>query len=88
MIKGINHQIIEISQTPSAYYEKAWLVVRPEYANLQQHLLEKEARKLLKELDAPSSMKAKRNFGFHLLRITLSACAGVIATLIVQALFI
>ena len=46
MIKGINRQIIELETTSSTYYEKAWLVIKPEYANMQQQLLEKEAKKI------------------------------------------
>lgn len=86
MIKGINRQIIELSDTPSAYYEKAWLIVRPEYANLQQHLLEKEAKKILKELDAPSAMKAKKNFGFWFWRLGLSALGGAAVALVLNIL--
>ncbi len=87
MIKGINRQIIELSDTTSTYYEKAWLVVRPEYANLHSHLLEKEAKKLLKEMDAPSTMKTKYNIVFILLRLGLSALIGAGITLAVQYLF-
>ena len=86
MIKGINRQIIELETTTSTYYEKAWLVIKPEYANLQQQLLEKEAKKMLKDLDLPSSMKFKRNFAFWVLRLGLSAILGGVITLIIQSL--
>ena len=39
MIKGINRQIIEINQTGSLYYEKALLIVKPEFSSAQQQLL-------------------------------------------------
>ena len=86
MIKGINRQIIELETTSSTYYEKAWLVIKPEYANLQQQLLEKEAKKMLKDMDVPSSMKFKRNFAFWTLRLGLAAVCGGGVTLIVQSL--
>ena len=85
MIKGINRQIIELETTQSAYYERALLVIKPEYANLQQQLLEKEAKKMLKDMDIPSSMKFKRNFAFWILRLGLSAFCGGAITLIVQS---
>jgi len=87
MIKGINHQIIELCDTSNLYYEKAWLMVKPEYANLQQHLLEKEARKLLKEIDAPSTMKARRTLPYRISRLLLSTGVGVALTLIFQSIF-
>lgn len=44
MIKGINHQIIEITQTENKYYERALLVLKPEYAAASAELLETEAK--------------------------------------------
>lgn len=59
MIKGINHQVIEITDTDNRYYERALLVLRPEYASISRELLEKEARSLLQKMDTISSAKPK-----------------------------
>lgn len=61
MIKGINHTIIEINETGSEYYERAILIVKPEYASVQRALLEDEAKKMLRKLDVPSAMRCKRS---------------------------
>lgn len=83
VIKGVSRQIIEISDPNSIYYERAWFVVRPEYAKIQQNVLEKEARSLLKDISKPSCMGVKRNFGFWAVRLGLSAILGAgISTLI------
>lgn len=83
MIKGINRQVIEISDPHSIYYEKAWLVVRPEYVRIQQSVLDKEAKKLISDISHPSCMGVKRNFGFWALRLGISAVTGAgISTLI------
>ncbi len=76
MIKGVNRQIIEISDLSSIYYERAWLVVRPEHAKVQQSALEKEAKSLMKDVSRPSCMGAKRSFSFWALRLGLSAILG------------
>ena len=52
MIKGINRQIIEINDTGNTYYEKAWLVVRPEFDSAQKELLEREAAQLIKAIQS------------------------------------
>lgn len=54
MIKGVNKQIIEVHDTQSQYYEKAYFVVRPEFSALQRDFLEKEARRIVKQAGAPS----------------------------------
>ena len=51
MIRGVSRQIIEVKETGNVYYERAYLVVRPEYARAERELLEKEARKILRKLD-------------------------------------
>lgn len=83
MIKGINRQVIEISDLSSIYYERAWLVVRPEYVKIQQNILEKEAKNLMKDISRPSCMGVKRNFSFWALRLGISAILGAgISTLV------
>ncbi len=57
MIRGISRQVIEVKETGSAYYERAFLVLRPEYASAERALLEREARRLLRKMDAPAGMK-------------------------------
>lgn len=86
MIKGINKQVIEITNTGNPYYEKAWLIVKPEYATLHQNILEREAQKLLKNTDKPSCMKLRRNFGFWALRLGASALFGAAICILVQIL--
>ncbi len=73
MIKGINHTIIELSETGNEYYERALLIIRPAYASVQRAILEEEARKMLKNMDAPSILRSKKG-KFRLLLL----CAGCI----------
>lgn len=77
MIKGINHKIIEVTDTDSIYYERAYLLVRPEYEEAEEAVLRKEAKKLLSEVGTPSSIKGKRTFMYWFLRITPAILAGV-----------
>lgn len=87
MIKGINKQVIEIKDTGNPYYEKAWLIVKPEYTCLHMNILEREAQKLLKDTDNPSCMKLKRNFGFWALRLGASALFGAAVSFVAQIIF-
>ena len=82
MIRGISRQIIEVQETGNIYYERAYLVVRPEYASAERELLEKEARRILRNLDAPSGMKRQRRISFWLLRAVLPAALAVLAVVL------
>ncbi len=71
MIRGISRSIIEVTETGSQYYERALLVIKPEYASVQHELLEREAKRLLNEMGAPSALKTRKS---HWKKI-LFACA-------------
>ncbi len=77
MIKGINHKVIEVTDTESIYYERAWLMVRPEYEEVEETVLRKEAKKLLSQVGTPSSFKGKRTVLYWLLRLTPAVLAGI-----------
>jgi hypothetical protein len=76
MLRGINRQMLEITETNNLYYEKAFLVIRPEYTNAQQALLEKEAKAILKRMKPPSCIKAKTKLFYWTIRMGISAIIG------------
>lgn len=86
MIKGVNRHVIEVTETESEYYERALLVIKPEYASMERDLLEREARKVLKELGAPSSMKRRNRLIYWGIRLGGSAMAGAAVTLLILLL--
>lgn len=83
MIKGINRQIIEVTDTGNIYYERALLVLRPEYSGAQRVLLEREARKVLKRMQAPSTMKKKHVVFYWILRLGSASVMGALITLFI-----
>lgn len=77
MIKGINHKVIEVTDTDSVYYERAWLLVSPQYEEAEEAVLRREAKKLLSAIGTPSSIKGRRTFWYWALRIIPAVLAGV-----------
>jgi hypothetical protein len=47
MLRGINRSIIEINETENKYFEKIIVFVRPEFGNLSNTHLEREAVRLV-----------------------------------------
>ena len=87
MIKGVSRQIIELKDTGSLYYEKAWLVVKPQYASAQQSLLLEEARKMLRKADIPSSMKPKRQIRQYILPALAASFIGALVSFLLWLIF-
>lgn len=86
MIKGINHQIIEVNETENIYYERAWLVVKPQYADIDKDVLSSEARKLTKKVGVPSSVCRNRHTFSKILMASLGTLFGVLITLLIEHL--
>lgn len=83
MIKGVNRQIIEINDTGNTYYEKAWLVVRPEFDSAQKELLEREAARLIKAIQAPSSFQRKSIKIKQWIKFALAAALGALTCFLI-----
>lgn len=87
MIKGINHQIIEITHTDNMYYERALLVLRPQYADIERELLEQEAHKLLSEYDTISTAKPRSILRKRVTNAFLFSAIGSLVTIFIYSFF-
>lgn len=87
MIKGINKQVVEVNDTGNRYYERAILFLKPEYADLQKEILEKEAKKLLKNIDANSNVKRRNRILYWAIRLTPGVIFGALLSAIIMNFF-
>ena len=58
MLKGVNRQVIEISDTGSRYFERAILIVRPEFLGEQPRRLQNDANRVVASFGRPPSLNA------------------------------
>lgn len=88
MIKGINKTVIEVSETGNMYYDKALLFIKPEYADMERALLEKEAKKVLKNMDTMSSIRYhKKSFVFGIYLIVAALIIFLLFAVFINILF-
>lgn len=85
MIKGTNHQVIEVSETDNIYYERAFLVLRPEFADIEREILEKEARRMLMDMDTISTAKPRIMLKKRLLSAFICSAVGSLITVIIYS---
>lgn len=76
MIRGVNRQIIEVSDTESDYFERALFFVSPDYCDAERAVLEREARRALKRLGEPSAARRRRTRLWLWGRLLLAAACG------------
>ncbi len=60
MIKGTSRQILEITDTKNAYFERALLVVRPQHTDCPATALQSEAHKWLNSEASYSGLRRAR----------------------------
>ncbi len=76
MIKGVNRQVIEVTNLDNLYYEKAFLVIKPQYSDYQEKMLRKEAKKLVSNIGYPSLVRRKTQILGWVIKMFLAAGVG------------
>ena len=60
MIKGVNRQIIEVTDTGNEYFERALLVVRPRFADSSPGRLHDEAQRFVRNAGGYTGLRMNR----------------------------
>ncbi len=60
MIKGINRQMIEVTHTGSPYFERAFLVVRPQAGDPSADTLDSIARRVVQQAESYAGLRRQR----------------------------
>ena len=85
MLKGVNKQILEITNTESPYFEKIIFFVRPSSQNVSREKLETEAEKIsVQTKTKPPRQKFSFKRGLSIAVYSLlSAGAGIALTFLI-----
>lgn len=85
MVKGINRQVLELNDTGSRYFEKAFFFVKPEYSRESESVLRQSALRAVNEgLGVPKSRRQKIKSKVALFaELLISAGAGAIITAVI-----
>lgn len=79
MLKGVNRQVVEVSQPESAYFERVLFFVKPEYYGLSESKLKLKANTMLKDDMKPPHTKyvgGKNGRVLYFIKMTAAALAG------------
>lgn len=85
MIKGVNRQVIEISETDCEYFERVMFFVKPEFVNVSEGKLRERASVIAGKNDRPPMMKIVRNRICTVVSLLAAAGAGAGVTALVAA---
>ncbi|MDE5604580.1 MAG: hypothetical protein K2I73_03230 [Eubacterium sp.] len=81
MIKGVNRQVLEITNTENPYFERIIFFVKPEYGNEDRAKLKKEAENYASSAGKPpKSRKTKKEIRYLIMQSILCLGAGAALT--------
>ncbi|BCI59489.1 hypothetical protein BN3661_00341 [Eubacteriaceae bacterium CHKCI005] len=89
MIRGVNKQIVEVSETENDYFERAILFVRPGAMDSPEPELRKQAKALLQSMGKAKG-KSRRTRSFRakgMARLGVAAGMGATLALLAARLF-
>ena len=73
MIKGVNRQVVEVSDTGSEYFERILFIVKPEYATVSEGKVRERVEQIAQATGAPPPTKAKRRPLLSAAKLTAAA---------------
>ena len=83
MIKGVNRQVVEVSDTGSEYFERILFIVKPEYATVSEGKVRERVEQIAQATGAPPPSNSKRRPLLSAAKLTAAASVGAaVATLI------
>ncbi len=85
MLKGVNKQVLEITETHNSYFEKAIFFVKPEYSGLSEGKLKERAKKEIENAGKPPAKKiTHKNIP---LKFILCFCASFAVGIVIGTAF-
>jgi len=87
MLRGVNRQVIEISETDCEYFERVLFFVKPECVNVSEGRLKERANAIAGKADRPPMTKVVRNKIRTAAYLAGAAVAGAGFTAVVAAFF-
>ncbi len=76
MIKGVNRQVVEISQTQCEYFEKVLFFIKPEFSAVSEGDLRERATIIAQSAGIPPAARLRKSKLRAALSLSAAACAG------------
>ena len=86
MIKGVNHQVVEVTKPSCEYFERIIFFVKPEFSAVSEGTLRDRADEIASEAGFPPPTKLKRKKLLTALKLLCAAIAGASAAIIMMKL--
>lgn len=76
LIKGVNRQVVEITETQCEYFEKVLFFIKPEFSAVSEGDLKERASAIAQSAGMPPAARLRKNRLRLALNMGAAACAG------------
>lgn len=83
MIKGVNHQVVEVIKPGCEYFEKVLFFVKPEYASLSERKINEKANSIAVSTGSPPRVRKGRKRVYSVFSPFVWAAFGAVAATII-----
>lgn len=83
MIKGVNHQVVEVVKPSCEYFEKVLFFVKPEYASLSERKINDKANLIALSTGTPPRVKKGKKRVYSVFSPVVWALIGAVTAVIV-----
>lgn len=87
MIKGVNHQVVEVSKPACEYFEKVLFFVKPEYASVSSAKISEKANSIAVNTGSPPRTRKGRKRVYSVFSPIIWAAMGAAVSAIVIKCF-
>lgn len=88
LLKGVNHQVVEITKPTCEYFERVIFFVKPEFSTVSEGTLRERADEIAGKAGSPPPTRLRRDRIAFISRMVGAALAGAaVATLVIKLLF-
>ncbi|MBQ9517140.1 MAG: hypothetical protein IJR60_03610 [Eubacterium sp.] len=86
MIKGINRQILEVTNPESPYFDKILFFVSADGSNLSEEKLHGEAQNIAGQIKKPpKSKRSKKDLFFSIMYVVCGVGAGTVLSIVLSS---
>ena len=87
MIKGVNHQVVEVSKPGCEYFEKVLFFVKPEYTSVSNMKLSEKANSIAVNTGSPPRSRKGRKRVYSVFSPVIWALMGAVTSAVIIKCF-
>lgn len=86
MIKGVNHRVVEVTDTQSEYFDRIIFFVKPEYCDTSEGKIREKAKVIADVATAPPPSRIKHARLKRFIKLFSAAVIGALITAIIMSI--